>query len=76
MGESLYMPPMGVPLQMWGRLQPGRKATHLPPRTTKLCNLRNSCDSITAPTVKPDLGFSSWYEGCCSVRAHPGMPEM
>ena len=27
------------------------KGSHLPPRTTKLCNLRNSCDSITAPTV-------------------------
>ena len=25
-GESIYMPPMGVPLQMWGCLQPGRKA--------------------------------------------------
>ena len=24
--ESIYMPPMGVPLQMWGHLQPGRKA--------------------------------------------------
>ena len=27
------------------------KGSHLPPRTTKLCNLRNSCNSITAPTV-------------------------
>ena len=27
------------------------KGSHLPPRTTKLCNLRNSCDSITVPTV-------------------------
>ena len=27
------------------------KGSHLPPRTTKLCNLRNGCDSITAPTV-------------------------
>ena len=27
------------------------KGSHLPPRTTKLCNLRNSHDSITAPTV-------------------------
>ena len=25
--ESIYMPPMGVPLQTWGCLQPGRKAT-------------------------------------------------
>ena len=27
------------------------KGSHLPPRTTKLCNLRNSHDSVTAPTV-------------------------
>ena len=27
------------------------KGSHLPPRTTKLCNLRNHHDSITAPTV-------------------------
>ena len=27
------------------------KGSHLPPRTNKLCNLRNGCDSITAPTV-------------------------
>ena len=24
--ESIYTPPMGVPLQTWGHLQPGRKA--------------------------------------------------
>ena len=27
------------------------KGSHLPPRTTELCNLRNGHDSITAPTV-------------------------
>ena len=27
------------------------KGSHLPPRTTKLCNLRNGCDSITAPLL-------------------------
>ena len=27
------------------------KGSHLPPRTTKLCNLRNGHDSVTAPTV-------------------------
>ena len=43
------------------------KGSHLPPRTTKLCNLRNNHDSITAPSVKPDLGSSSQHEGCCSV---------
>ena len=35
------------------------KGSHLPPRTTKLCNIRNGHDSITAPTVEPDPGFSS-----------------
>ena len=49
-----------------------KKGSHLPPRTTKLCNLRNGCDSVTAPTVKPDLGFSSWYKGCCSVKPTQG----
>ena len=44
------------------------KGSHLPPRTTKVCNLRNGHDSITAPSVKPDLGSSSRYEGCCSVK--------
>ena len=43
------------------RMPPAReKGSHLPPRTTKLCNLRNRHNSITAPTVEPDLGFSSW----------------
>ena len=36
------------------------KGNHLPPRTTKLYNLRNGHDSVTAPTTKSDLGFSSW----------------
>ena len=49
-----------------------KKGNHLPPRTTKLCNLRNGRDSVTAPTVKPDLGFSSRYEGCCSVEPTQG----
>ena len=36
------------------------KGSHLPPGTTKLGNLRDGHDSITAPTFKPDLGcFSS-----------------
>ena len=35
------------------------KGSHLPPGTTKLGNLRDGCDSATAPTAKPDLGFSS-----------------
>ena len=35
------------------------KGSHLPPRTTKLCNLRDGCNYATAPTVRPDLGFSS-----------------
>ena len=35
------------------------KGIHLPPGTTKLDNLRDGCDSITAPSAKPDLGFFS-----------------
>ena len=48
------------------------KGNHFPLRTTKLCNLRNGLNSITAPTVKPDLGCSSWYKGCCSVEPTQG----
>ena len=48
------------------------KGSHLPPRTTKCCNLRNGHDSITAPSAKPDPGFSSWYEGCCYVEPTQG----
>ena len=35
------------------------KGSHLPPGTTKLDNLRDDHNSITAPTDKPDLGFFS-----------------
>ena len=31
------------------------KGSHLPPGTTKFGNLRDSHDSVTAPTAKPDL---------------------
>ena len=31
------------------------KGSHLPPGTTKLGKLRDSCNSTTAPTAKPDL---------------------
>ena len=48
------------------------KGSHLPPRTTKLGKLRNSCYSATAPTVKPDLGSSSQSEGCWSVEPTQG----
>ena len=71
-GESVYTPPTGVPLQIWGHLQPGRKAATYLQEPPSSCNLRNSRDSVTAPTVKPDLGFSSWYEGCCSVEPIQG----
>ena len=37
------------------------KGSHLPPGTTKLGNLRDSRDSVTAPTAKPDLGFFSVF---------------
>ena len=33
--------------------------SHFSPGTTKLGNLRDGHDSATAPTSKPDLGFSS-----------------
>ena len=39
--------------------------SHLPPGTTKLGNLRDGHDSTTAPTAKPDLGFSSSMLGEC-----------
>ena len=56
------------------------KGNHLSPRTTKLCNLRNGHNSVTAPSVKPDLVFSSQHKGLCSdeltnLMAHPGTPE-
>ena len=35
------------------------KGSHLPPGTTKFGNLRDGCDSITAPTAEPDPGFFS-----------------
>ena len=43
---------MGIP-PTW------EKGSHLPPGNTKLGNLMDGCDSVTAPTAKPDLGFSS-----------------
>ena len=48
-----FLSDMGVP-PTW------EKGSHLPPRTTKLGKLRDRCNSATAPTAKPDLGFSSW----------------
>ena len=30
------------------------KGSHLPPKTTELCNLRNGHDSVTAPTAELD----------------------
>ena len=43
------------------------KGSHLPPGTTKLGKLRDSCNSAAAPTARPDPGFSSWLGGCWSV---------
>ena len=53
------MPPMGLPSDV-GMPPTWEKGSHLPPRTTKIGKLRHSRDSTTAPTAKPDLGFSSW----------------
>ena len=57
------MPPLGSFTNV-GMPPAGKKGSHLPPRTTKLCNLRNGHDSVTAPTVEPDLVSSSQFEGC------------
>ena len=35
------------------------KGSHLPQGATKLGNLRDGPDSVTAPTAKPDPGFFS-----------------
>ena len=48
------------------------KGSHLPPGTAKLGNLRDGHDSATAPTAKPDPGFSSMLGGCCSVEPTQG----
>ena len=52
---------------MWGCLQPWRKVVTYLPGTTKLGKLRESHNSTTAPTAKPDPGFSSLLGGCRSV---------
>ena len=36
------------------------KGSHLPPGTTKLSNLSDGHNSVTALTAKPDPGFSSF----------------
>ena len=41
------------------------KGSYLPPGNTKLGNLRDGHDSVTAPIAKPDLGFSSSMLGEC-----------
>ena len=56
---------MGMPLT-W------EKDSHLPPGTTKLGKLRDSRNSTTAHTAKPDLGSSSLLGGCCSVEPTQG----
>ena len=61
-----YLSNMGTP-PTW------EKGSHFPPGTTKLGNLRDSCDSFTAPTAKPDLGFSSsMLRQCRSVESTQG----
>ena len=57
------MPPMGS-LSDMGMPPTWEKGSHLPPGTTKLGKLRDSCDSTTAPIPKPDMGFSSLLGGC------------
>ena len=48
------------------------KVSHLPPGTTKLGKLRDGHDLATAPTAKPDPGFSSLLGECWSVEPTQG----
>ena len=57
------MPPVGS-LSDVGTPPTWEKGSHLPPGTTKLGKLRDGHNSTTAPTAKPDLGFSSLLGGC------------
>ena len=57
------MPPMGLPLRC-GDASNQEKGSHLPPGTTKLGKLRDSRNSATVPTAKPDLGSSSLLGEC------------
>ena len=59
------LPDMGMALN-W------EKGSPLPLGTTKLCKLRDSRDSVTAPTAKPDLGFSSLLGRCWTVEPTQG----
>ena len=49
-----------------------KKGSHLHPGTTKHGKLRDSQDSVTAPTAKPDPGFFSLLGGCWSVEPTQG----
>ena len=68
LGLHLYAT-SGAPSQMWGCLPLGRKVVT---ETTKLGNLRNSCDPSQLPLVNQTSGFFS----SVSMRDHLGMPEM
>ena len=57
------MQPMGLPLRH-GMPPTWKEGRHLPPGTTKLGNLRDGCNSTTAPTAKQDPGFSSMLGEC------------
>ena len=52
------MPPTGF-LSDVGTPPTWEKGSHLPAGTTKLGNLRDGCNSVTAPTAEPDLQDSS-----------------
>ena len=66
LGHHLYAT-NGAPSQMWGCLPTWKKGSHLPPGTTKLGKIRDSHNSTTAPTAKPDPGFSRLLGECWSV---------
>ena len=74
-GNCILVMLFGTPFicHQWGSLSDvgmpptWEKGSHLPSRTTKLGNLRDSCNSATASTARPDLGFSYWLGGCWNV---------
>ena len=49
------------------------KGSHLPPGNHQALQFKDGHDSVTAPTAKPDLGFSSFMLRVLKCRAHPGM---
>ena len=64
------------PPQDMGTPPAWEKGSHLPPGTTKLGKLRDTHDSSTVPTAKPDSGILLTVRRVLKCGAHPGIPEM